>query len=79
MRSAAVELDLSRTARRRNGLGLDPLAIVYVPHRDFLARPQVGALHQVLINGNRADVMYVSLGHRGPVESWISIIHVLMP
>src|SRR4051794_25324959 len=61
-----VEADLARTAG--DGVGLEPGAVVDVEHVDLLVLADVGSGHQVDVQGDRADVVQVGVGHRRPVD-----------
>ena len=68
VRRGAVDADHAAAALAGDDVGLQPRAVGDVDDRDLLARQQVGGLHQVLVDGHRADVVQVGLRHRGPVD-----------
>ena len=68
VRGGAVDGDHSAAARGRDHIGLEPRAVGDVGDRHLLALEQIGGVHQVDVDRDRADIMEVGLGHRRPVD-----------
>jgi hypothetical protein len=67
-RGSAVDAKLAGTARCRDGVGREPLAIIDVEHIDLLIGQDAGGFQQVQVDRDRAFIVKVGLGHRGAVE-----------
>src|SRR5690349_13988864 len=68
VRGRAVDPDDAAAALAGDHVGLQPGAVGDVHDRDLLAGQQVGGVQQVLVDGHRADVVQVGLGHRRAVD-----------
>ena len=64
----AVDADDARAALAGDRVRLQAGAVVDVDDVDELAGQQVGGVEQVLVDGDRADVVQVGLRHRGAVD-----------
>ncbi len=63
-----VDADHAAAALAGDRVGLDPRAVGDVDDVDELAGQQVGGVEEVLVDGDRADVVQIGLGHGGPVD-----------
>ena len=64
----AVEAHVARAAPAGDGVGLEPGAVVDVDDGHLLVLEDVGRVEQVGIDGDRAHVVQVGVGHDGPVD-----------
>ena len=64
----AVDADDAGAARAGDDVGLQAGAVGDVDDRDLLALEQVGGVHEVLVDGDGADVVQVGLRHGGAVD-----------
>ena len=64
----AVDAEHAAAALARDRVGLEPRAVGDVDDVHELAGQQVGGVEEVLVDGDRADVVQVRLGHGGPVD-----------
>ena len=63
-----VDLHRARAALAGDRVGLEAGAVVDVDDVDLLVLEDVGGLEQVGVDGDRADVVQVAVGHRRPVD-----------
>src|SRR3954447_3810050 len=68
MGGGAVDLHRAGTGLAVDHVGDETGAVVDVPNVDLLVGDQVGAGHQLGVDGDAADVIHIAVGHRRPVD-----------
>lgn len=63
-----VEANDAGIARTGNSVCVEALAVVVVDNEDAFAGKDAGCVHQILIDGDTADVVEAGLGHMYPVN-----------
>ena len=77
----AVDLHRARAGLAVDHVGDEAGAVVDVPDVDLLVGDQVGAGHQLGVDGDAADVVHVAVGHRCPVDLGLEHLplHQMLP